>query len=48
MNPKQITEDDLKSDPIRFPAVWFENGVAIVLTGATRLATHLGLKEGIL
>lgn len=45
MSQKEITED-VTADLIRFPAVWFENGFAIVLTGSTRRATRLGLKKG--
>ena len=45
MNQKQTIEQ-AKSDQIRFPAIWFENGFAIVLKGSTKRANRLGLKKG--
>src|ERR1051326_1497875 len=45
MNQKQTIEP-LKSDQIKFPAIWFENGFAIVLKGSTKHANRLGLKKG--
>jgi hypothetical protein len=44
MNQKQTIEQ--KSDQIKFPAIWFENGFAIVLQGSTKRANRLGLKKG--
>lgn len=45
MNQKQTIEQ-VKSDEIKFPAIWFENGFAIVLKGSTKRANRLGLKKG--